>query len=73
MDPSPTNELRYEGVLFRADIVAEERRGRNVVSVPREEVRHIQLLRGPAGKRLALQSAFALSSWFLESRRQPSS
>jgi hypothetical protein len=60
MDTSPSNELRYEGVLFRADVVAEERRGRHVVSVPREEVRHIQLLRGPAGERLALQSAFAL-------------
>jgi len=60
MGTAPPNELRYEGVLFCADLVAEERGGRNVVSLPREAVRRIQLLRGPAGERLIPQAAFAL-------------
>jgi hypothetical protein len=60
MSTEAANELRYEGVLLGADLVAEERGGRHVMSVPREAVRRIQLVRGPAGERLVLQSAFAL-------------
>ncbi len=59
MDPVAPNELRYEGVVVAANEVAEERRGRRVVAVPREAIRRIEVARGPRGERLVAQAAFA--------------
>ncbi len=54
------NELRYQGVFLSNDVVAEERGGRSVVTIPREDILRLELARGPAGERLGLQVAFAM-------------
>ncbi len=60
MDTESANELRYQGVVIGADEVAEERRGRRVVSVPREAIRRLELVRGSGGERVIAQAAFAV-------------
>jgi len=60
MDAASPNELRYEGVFVDADEVAEERRGRRVVAVPRGAIRRIEVARGARGERVVAQAAFAV-------------